>query len=298
MPSRPIPNPMPNNSLVGDRALGDMSHLERADLLRRLQLLTGSEFNPSQRRRVAGRWFVRFLAVCCLVLIPWTAGLAVSLPRHYVASNWRLAWTFFDVALFCCLTVTAWALWKQRLIVVPASTITSVLLLCDAWFDIMTAHGHRDLVVSTASALVAELPLAVMLGLLSVRTQRLSARLARGLEPNAPISPLWRTPLFTSVDTSGHGLLGPTNPYATSDREFLAQGNRDNEMSGCLFNSSTRCCDSADVLANAHLVQPENQSRKSSKAKHNPPLDRPPSLSVRRGYSEPISTWSSWRAPP
>jgi hypothetical protein len=181
MPSRPIPNPMPNNSLVGDRALGDMSHLERADLLRRLQLLTGSEFNPSQRRRVAGRWFVRFLAVCCLVLIPWTAGLAVSLPRHYVASNWRLAWTFFDVALFCCLTVTAWALWKQRLIVVPASTITSVLLLCDAWFDIMTAHGHRDLVVSTASALVAELPLAVMLLVLLAGWSRMPQFLHSGV---------------------------------------------------------------------------------------------------------------------
>ncbi|MGO9963303.1 MAG: hypothetical protein ACLPUG_07750 [Acidimicrobiales bacterium] len=31
----------------------------------------------------------------------------------------------------------------------PASVITSVLLLCDAWFDLFTANGHCQLVVST-----------------------------------------------------------------------------------------------------------------------------------------------------
>jgi hypothetical protein len=121
----------------------------------------------------------------------------VSLPRHYVAGHWSLAWTGFDVVLLGCLAVTAWGLWKRRQIVVPASMITSVLLLCDAWFDLLTANGHRDLIVSTASALFAELPLATLLCLLSVRALRVAARAARGLEPNAPIPPLWRAPLVT-----------------------------------------------------------------------------------------------------
>jgi hypothetical protein len=45
-------------------------------------------------------------------------------------------------------------LWKQRQILVPASLITSVLLLCDAWFDLLTANGHRDLIVSASSGAV------------------------------------------------------------------------------------------------------------------------------------------------
>ena len=45
------------------------------------------------------------------------------------------------MVLLGCLAVTACGLWKQRQIVVPASIITSVLLLCDASFDLLTANG-------------------------------------------------------------------------------------------------------------------------------------------------------------
>ena len=95
------------------------------------------------------------------------------------------------------LAVTAWGLWKQRQIVVPASIITSVLLLCDAWFDLLTANGHRDLIVSAASALFGELPLATMLILISIRALHVGARAARALQQDAQISSLWRTPLIT-----------------------------------------------------------------------------------------------------
>ena len=186
-----------SRSAISDRMLRDLSHLERADVLRRIQMLTASELPVSERILAARQWSVRFLAVCCLVLIPWTVGLAVSLPRHYVAGNWRIAWTGFDIVLLGCLAITAWGLWKRRQIVVPASMITSVLLLCDAWFDVLTANGHRDLIVSAASALFAELPLAALLCLLCVRALRVAVRAARGLEPDAPIPPLWRTPLIT-----------------------------------------------------------------------------------------------------
>jgi hypothetical protein len=189
-----------SEAAVSDHTLRSLSHGERADLLCRLQMLTASEFDLSQRRRVARRWFIRFLSVCCVVLIPWTIGLGVSLPRTYVAANWRLLWTGFDVVLLGSLSVTAWGLWKQRQVFVPASIITSVLLLCDAWFDLFTANGHRDVIVSAASALFAEVPLAAMLGLLSVRALRVGARAARALGQNAPLTSLWRTPLITFPD--------------------------------------------------------------------------------------------------
>ncbi len=175
-----------SRSAISDRMLRDLSHLERADVLRRIQMLTASELQVSQRIRAVRQWSVRFLAVCCLVLIPWTVGLAVSLPRHYVVGNWRIAWTGFDIVLLGCLAITAWGLWKRRQIVVPASLITSVLLLCDAWFDVLTANGYRDLIVSAASALFAELPLATMLIFISIRVLLVGSRAARALEQGAP----------------------------------------------------------------------------------------------------------------
>jgi hypothetical protein len=181
--------------------LDGLSHAQRAELLGYLQRLTAEDFRPSLRIQTARRWVVRFLALCCVVLVPWTIGLGVTLPRHYVAGNWRLAWTGFDVALLTCLSITAWALWRQRQVLVPVALITSVLLLCDAWFDVFTADGHRDLIVSLATALVAEVPLAVLLLLISIRQLHDSVRVARGLEPDEPIAPLWRTHLITVADS-------------------------------------------------------------------------------------------------
>jgi len=185
-----------SEAAVSDHSLQLLSHSERVDLLQRLQMLTASEFDLSRRRKVARRWFIRFLAVCCISLIPWTIDLGLSLPRTYVAANWRLLWTGFDIVLLACLSVAAWGLWKQRQVVVPASIITSVLLLCDAWFDLFTANGHRQLIASAATALFGELPLAAMLSLLSIRALRLQVRAARALEQDARVISLWRAPLI------------------------------------------------------------------------------------------------------
>jgi hypothetical protein len=74
----------------------------------------------------------------------------------------------------------------------------------DGGFGVLTASGRRVPIVSTPSALLAEMPLAVMLSLVSVRCSRISTRMAGGLEPNAPISPSWRTPLITFPTMSEH----------------------------------------------------------------------------------------------
>jgi hypothetical protein len=71
----------------------------------------------------------------------------------------------------------------------------------DGGFGIHTANGRRVLIVSTLSALFAEMPLALMLSLVSVRRSRISAHRWR-VEPNAPISPSRRTPLITFPATS------------------------------------------------------------------------------------------------
>jgi hypothetical protein len=138
----------------------------------------------------ANRWIARFLAACCLGLVPWTIGLAFSLPRSYLTHNWPLAWVGFDVILLGCLGTTAWALWRRRLMAIPASLITAALLLCDAWFDVVTAHGGRCLLLSVATALLAEIPVALLLGVTSIRLLYASG-IARRLGSSQPAPRMW-----------------------------------------------------------------------------------------------------------
>jgi hypothetical protein len=124
--------------------------------------------------RGAPRRPVFFLAACAAGLIPWTVGLAVTLPNHYVVGTWTLTWTGFDVALIGCFAVTAWALRKQRQIALPAAITTAVLLVCDAWFDVLTAHGGGGLLVSATTALFGEIPIAIVMGCIATRLMRAS----------------------------------------------------------------------------------------------------------------------------
>lgn len=120
----------------------------------------------------APRRSVFFLAACAAGLIPWTVGLAVTLPHRYVVGTWTLTWTGFDVALIGCFAVTAWALFKQRQIALPAAITTAVLLVCDAWFDVLTAHGGGSLLVSATTALFGEIPIAILMGCIATRLMR------------------------------------------------------------------------------------------------------------------------------
>jgi hypothetical protein len=175
------------------KRVNELDDLERARILRALSPAAPDHHLPGGRVLVARNRIVCFLALCCLFLIPWTIGLALTLPRSYLVGNWPLAWTGFDIILLGCLGTTAWALWKQRQVAVVASLITSVLLLCDAWFDVVTAHSGRCLDLSITTAVFGEIPIAVLLGLVSVRLLRASGRLVQRI--GVPSTSLWRTPL-------------------------------------------------------------------------------------------------------
>jgi hypothetical protein len=193
--------------------------VERARLLRALSAPEPDRSRAGSRILASRHRIAWFLALCCLGLIPWTIGLAVTLPRSYLVATWPLAWTGFDIVLLGCLGTTAWALWKQRQVAVVASMVTSVLLLCDAWFDIVTAHSGRCLVLSVITAVFAEIPIAMLLGLISVRLLRASGRAARGVGMSS--ASLWRTPLAKPMGSAlrpDHA-SSPTNPAGAGAEE-------------------------------------------------------------------------------
>lgn len=112
---------------------------------------------PQTRRHV-----VEALVVACLVLFAWIIVLALTLPRRYDATHWRLAWIGFDSALLIGLAATAWAAWRRRIVVVLFATATATLMLADCWFDVTTARSN-DLWVSVTQAIFVEVPFAAFL---------------------------------------------------------------------------------------------------------------------------------------
>jgi hypothetical protein len=107
-------------------------------------------------------WIAPALLVCAVVLIPWTALLFATLPRHYVANHWRLAWGGFDVGLGAALAATAVMVARRSAFAEVTATITGTLLCCDAWFDVLTSRGASDIAQAVASAALIELPLAAL----------------------------------------------------------------------------------------------------------------------------------------
>ena len=133
----------------------------------------------------------------CVVLAAWIGVLAVTLPKHYAAGHWRGAWVGFDFALLAAFATTAWAAWRERQVLIICLTVTGTLLCCDAWFDLLFDLGTRQILMSVAAAVFAELPLAVLMFTVARRLLRMSVGIVMQLEGiDGPVPPLWRIPLF------------------------------------------------------------------------------------------------------
>ncbi len=102
------------------------------------------------------------LTGCCVVLAGWIVVLAATLPHHFDAHHWRAVWVDFDVLLLAAFALTAWALWRQRQVVILLLMLTGTMLCCDAWFDVTTSLKTSGFWLSLASAVFAELPLAFL----------------------------------------------------------------------------------------------------------------------------------------
>ena len=91
-----------------------------------------------------------------------TRNAGATLPRRYGADHWRVAWGGFDVALALALAATAISVVRRSPFGEIAATVTGTLLVCDAWFDVLTSHGASDVAQAVVEALLIELPLAAL----------------------------------------------------------------------------------------------------------------------------------------
>jgi hypothetical protein len=188
--------------VLTDEQIAAMSPDERRDLITRLSRPLDDLMPTARSLRRFRELRIALMVGSVVALVPWTAYLGVSLPRLYVAHNWDLTWVGFDVLLILMLLTTAILGILRRQLLMLTAFATGVLLVCDAWFDVMTAHGE-DKMVSILTALLIELPLAIALCLGSLQVLRLTAARLWYLEPGQRSWQV-RIPLPSEADTTAH----------------------------------------------------------------------------------------------
>lgn len=201
--------------MIDEAELRRMSRKERARLMRTLAAMDMPRLAApgSHRRR---RLFLLGTIVCCVALAAWIGVLAVTLPRYYRAGDWRGAWVGFDVAELLVFTTTAWAAWRGRQLLIMCLVVLATLLLADAWFDVTLNVRTSGFMFSLLSALLVEIPLAVIAITGARRLLRLTIGRIRSHEGlPGPVPPLWRIPLFGSADG---GMVRDPIPPGSADQ--------------------------------------------------------------------------------
>ncbi|MYS23021.1 MULTISPECIES: hypothetical protein [unclassified Streptomyces] len=104
-----------------------------------------------------------------MALIPWLIILATGLPPTDAVPHWATAWVGLDTMESLGLIATGALTVRGRPLRSAAAGATAMLLVVDAWFDVMTSSGP-DFRTALLMAFAAELPLAVICGTLAIRS--------------------------------------------------------------------------------------------------------------------------------
>jgi hypothetical protein len=106
------------------------------------------------------RWVSPLFLILGIGLVPWTFLLAFTLPDHHGTNHYNLAWTGFDVVLAASLIATAVGTARRANWLQSIAAIAAALLVCDAWFDVLSSTTRSELVISLTLAAFVELPVA------------------------------------------------------------------------------------------------------------------------------------------
>ena len=177
-------------------ALTNLSAPERRKLL---QALVALEQESAPKPGTSWKWDAVLVVIVasCIILAAWIGMLAVTLPKFYRAGSWRGAWVGFDLALLAAFAATGWAAWRRRQLLIISLWILATLLLCDAWFDVVLDVRTAGFVPSLLSAVLVELPLAVLAITMARRLLKLTiGQVMRYEGLTGPVPPLWQIPLL------------------------------------------------------------------------------------------------------
>jgi hypothetical protein len=179
------------DGILTDAQIAALTPEQRRELIKRLEKPLSDVIDPVFLARVR-RIRLSLMIGGSMAMVPWLGYLSLTLPENYVAHNWPLTWIGFDVLLVLFMVATAVLGHLRRQLLVLSAFTTGVLLICDAWFDLMTA-GPKDVWLSVVTALLIEVPLAVFMIFSAQRLMRLTMMRLWLLDPGMR---LWHLPLF------------------------------------------------------------------------------------------------------
>jgi len=127
----------------------------------------------------APRWLTYVLVVTAVGLVPWTLWLTFSLPSRHVTEHYDVAWVGFDIALAAAIGLTGRAALRGSRWLAPLAAATAAMLVCDAWFDVVTSQGGGERLEALLEAALAELPLAALCAYIVYDAERVHASVRR-----------------------------------------------------------------------------------------------------------------------
>jgi hypothetical protein len=125
------------------------------------------------------QWVIGLFGLIGVGLLPWTIWLSASLKPDHETQHWNLAWSGFDIALALAFLLTALAAWRRSPWVGASAAATGMLLVTDAWFDVVLESHADDIRNAVLLAVLVELPIAALCFLIAYRTERFLALLVQ-----------------------------------------------------------------------------------------------------------------------
>src|SRR5665213_1961394 len=120
------------------------------------------KFDEKQLNKVFPSWAAVLYAAACGFLVPWTFFIGVVLPQKYVTNHWDIAWAGFDVFETLLFALTAYLVVRRSVWTAFTSIMLGTTLLIDAWFDLLTARSIREFNSAIFSAVILEIPIAII----------------------------------------------------------------------------------------------------------------------------------------
>jgi hypothetical protein len=128
--------------------------------------------------RIVPRWVAIGFLLGAIGLVPEILRLANSLPLRHIESHWRLLWTGYDLVMAVVFLISGILLWLRSPWLAITVSAAGTMLLADAWFDVLTARGTRQLATSVLLAILLEIPMGVICFFISGRYVRTYQHLA------------------------------------------------------------------------------------------------------------------------
>jgi hypothetical protein len=131
---------------------------------------------PQQLTLPLPRWLGPLALLCALGLIPWMIYLAKTLPSRQRAVDYDIAWIGYDAAMAVVLAALAYCALRRKPATGAVAAVLATMLVIDAWFDIVTTDKPRQLMFAILSAVLAEIPLAIVCAWVAFNAERVQAR--------------------------------------------------------------------------------------------------------------------------